>query len=432
MKTFIKDINYSPKQASFIFSAFDHLFDVNEGSIRAGKTAADDARLALFYLVSPNETHLVSAYNQELAYKLFIEGDGLGLAYIFDGVSHLRRDRGGDHLEIDLPSGKKKVYFKGGGKSNSANSIRGLSLGSVAYSEMNLLDKEFIDESFRRTAAAKIRYHLADLNPPAPHDPIIETFKEYGAHWLHWTMSDNPVMSKQRLKGMEEQLKRNPYLYKRDWLGLRVMPQGVIYSMFDDKEMTDQTLVGEPVEMFFAGDAGQNDATTLSCNIVTRVVDGDGARFVLNRVANYYHSGTETGETKAMSTYAEELRQFINWCHQKYQLYYSNIVIDPAAKTLRAELERLGIMSSPANNNGNEKVGSVRGIEVGIERLQNLMTNQQFRLVEPNSDLYSHYHFIKELGMYVRDENTGNPVDMNNHAMDEARYAANYFTSRYE
>lgn len=245
-------------------------------------------------------------------------------------------------------------------------------------------------------------------------------------------MSDNPVMSKQRLKGMEEQLKRNPYLYKRDWLGLRVMPQGVIYSMFDDKEMTDQTLVGEPVEMFFAGDAGQNDATTLSCNIVTRVVDGDGARFVLNRVANYYHSGTETGETKAMSTYAEELRQFINWCHQKYQLYYSNIVIDPAVKTLRAELERLGIMSSPANNNGNEKVGSVRGIEVGTERLQNLMTNQQFRLVEPNSDLYSHYHFIKELGMYVRDENTGKPVDMNNHAMDEARYAANYFTSRYE
>lgn len=148
MKTFIKDINYSPKQASFIFSPFDHLFDVNEGSIRAGKTAADDAHLALFYLVSPNETHLVSAYNQELAYKLFIEGDGLGLAYIFDGVSHLRRDRGGDHLEIDLPSGKKKVYFKGGGKSNSANSIRGLSLGSVAYSEMNLLDKEFIDESF--------------------------------------------------------------------------------------------------------------------------------------------------------------------------------------------------------------------------------------------------------------------------------------------
>jgi phage terminase, large subunit, PBSX family len=432
MQTFIKNIHYSDKQAKFIFSPFNNLFDVNEGSIRSGKTAADDARLALFYLISPNETHLVSAYNQELAYKLFIEGDGLGLAYIFDGVSHLRRDRGGDHLEINLPSGKKKVYFKGGGKSNSANSIRGLSLGSVAYSEMNLLDKEFIDESFRRTAAAKIRYHLADLNPPAPQDPIIETFHEYNANWLHWTMNDNPIMTEKRLREMEEQLKRNPYRYKRDWLGLRVMPQGVIYSMFDDKEMTDQTLIGEPVEMFFAGDAGQNDATTLSCNVVTRVVDGDGARFVLNRVANYYHSGTETGETKAMSTYAEELRQFINWCHKKYRLYYSDIVIDPAAKTLRAELEKLGIMNSPANNNGNEKVGSVRGIEVGIERLQNLITNNQFRLVEPNSDTYSHYHFLKEIGMYVRDENTGKPVDMNNHAMDEARYSANYFIQHYE
>lgn len=108
MQTPIEKISYGKKQAEFIFSPFDHLFDVNEGSIRAGKTAADDARLAMFYLATTDENHLVSAYNQELAYNLFIEGDGMGLAYIFDGASHLRRDRGGDHLALDLPSGKKE------------------------------------------------------------------------------------------------------------------------------------------------------------------------------------------------------------------------------------------------------------------------------------------------------------------------------------
>ena len=76
------------------------------------------------YLATPDAKHLVSAYNQELAYNLFIEGNGMGLAYIFDGSSHLRRDRDGDNLTLDLPSGQKKIYFKGGAKSNSANAIR--------------------------------------------------------------------------------------------------------------------------------------------------------------------------------------------------------------------------------------------------------------------------------------------------------------------
>lgn len=436
MRTDLTDVAYSPKQSAFITSPFDHTFDVNEGSVRSGKTAADDARLAMFYLLTPDQTHLVSAYNQELAYNLFIEGDGLGLAYIFDGVSHLRRDRGGDHLALDLPSGHKKIYFKGGAKSNSANAIRGLSLGSVAYSEIDLMNSEFIKETFRRTIKAKYRYHLADLNPPAPEHPILEVFDEYQAHWLHWTMKDNPTLSKQRLAEIEAEMKRNSYRYKRDWLGLRVMPEGVIYAMFDSDKMTDQTLRGEPVEMFFTGDAGQNDATTMSCNIVTRrQVDGQWL-FILNRVANYYHSGRDTGHVKAMSTYANELQAFINWCIRSYEMHPNAILIDPAARSLREELLKIGIDNAAANNNAHDVVGSRKGIEVGIERLQNIMTNGQYRLVEPGQSglddmSYDHYHFKKEISVYVRDEKTHRPVDANNHAMDEARYSANYFYENY-
>lgn len=436
MKTPLTEVHYSPKQSEFIASPFDHLFDVNEGSIRSGKTAADCARLALFYLQSPDEIHLVSAYNQELAYNLFIEGDGLGLAYIFDGCSQLRRDRGGDHLALNLPSGRKKIYFKGGAKINSANAIRGLSLGSVGYSEIDLLNREFIDETFRRTIKAKTRYHLADLNPPPPMHPILDVFKEYEAHWLHWDMRDNPVMSPERLAEVEAELKRNPYRYKRDWLGERVMPEGVIYAMFDKDKMTDATLRGEPVEMYFEADAGQDDATTMSCNIVTRrQIDGRW-RFVLNRVANYYHSGRDTNQTKAMSIYAVELKRFINWCQRTYQLYYNMVQVDPAALSLREELRKVGIDCGRANNNGHEVVGNRKGIEVGIERTQNLMENGQFRLVEtPSSGLpdmsYDHLNFLKEIGVYVRDDKTHKPVDAFNHAMDEMRYSVNYFYAHY-
>jgi len=435
METPIKKIKFSPLQAKFLTSPFDHTFEVNEGAIRSGKSAAACMRLAELYMLSPDESHLVSGYNQEIAYKIYIEGDGLGLAYIFDGMSHLRRDRGGDNLTIDLPSGQKKIYFKGGGKSNSANSIRGMSLGSVAYTEIDLLNEEFLKETFRRTANATIRYHLGDLNPPAPNHPILKFFEEHRAKWQHWTMLDNPVMTRKRLNELESEFKTNPYIYKRDWLGERVMPEGVIYSMFDQENMTDKTLIGKPVEMFFSTDAGQEDATTMSCNIVTQVHENGRFKFVLNRVANYYHSGRDTHNVKAMSVYAEELLRFVNWCHKTYQMYSNVILVDPAARSLREELKRVGLANQAANNNAHEIAGGRKGIEVGIERWQNLMANGQFKLVEtPDSGIpmkYDHYHFIREIGTYVRDDKSGYPVDANNHSMDEGRYSVNYFYQKY-
>lgn len=43
---------------------------------------------------------------------------------------------------------------------------------------------------------------------------------------------------------------------------------------------------------------------------------------------------------------------------------------------------------------------------------------------------YDHYNLIKEIGLYIRTPN-GLPVDKNNHACDELRYAVNYFTVEY-
>ncbi|KLD60230.1 hypothetical protein WP50_11985 [Lactiplantibacillus plantarum] len=109
-------------------------------------------------------------------------------------------------------------------------------------------------------------------------------------------------------------------------------------------------------------------------NIVTRVRQPDGRfKFVLNRVANYYHSGTETGQTKAMSTYATELRRFILWCVNTYQLHYSMVLVDPASLALRQELMKVGIEAGKADNNGHDHVGNSKGIEVGIQRQQSLI-----------------------------------------------------------
>jgi len=421
----IKEITFSPKQLEVIYRPFNYTFDVFEGTPRSGKTTAAHFRFADYLTWTRDTNHLIVAYNQEQAYRLFIDGDGTGLMHIFGDLATIKHDEHGSHLEVHTPTGIKKVYYKGGGKSNSVGAITGMSLGSVVFCEINLLHMSMIQECFRRTFAALDRYHLADLNPPAPNDPVIkEVFDVQNTRWTHWTIVDNPIITEERRKELFETLSKNPYLLDRDWYGKRVLPEGVIYSMFDLKKNQKPTLLGKKFEMYFVADGGQSDATSCSCNIVTRYKD----KFRLNRVANYYHSGKETGQIKAMSTYALEIKKFIEWCVNKYEMSYTDVFVDPACKSLREELHKIGIQTSRADNNAQDAKKQGGGVEVGIERLQNSMTNEQFFLVE--TDKYDHYDFIKEIGMYVRDDK-GKPINEYDHALDEARYANNYFYRRY-
>lgn len=416
----------SQKQRESCLKPFDKNLEVFEGTPRSGKTTAGIFRYIRYLLITDDINHLIVAYNQEQAYRLFIDGDGYGLLHMFDGLARIRHDENGAHLEVHTEKGVRKVYYKGGGKSDSHKSIQGMSLGSVVFMEINLLNLSMIQECFRRTFAAKNRYHFADLNPPAPNHPVISSvFDIQDTRITHWDIKDNPIITEERRQEIYETLKKSKYLLNRDWYGKRVMPEGIIYSMFDMEDNQSPTLMGTPYEMFFSADAGQDDATTVSCNIVTKYK----GKFRLNRVANYYHSGRETGQIKPMSVYAKEIKEFIRWCTNKYEMRFTEFFVDPSSRSLREELHLVGIDTSGADNNRRDVKGTSKGIEVGIERLQSAMFNKQFILVD--TDKYDHYYFIREIGMYVRDESTKKPIDNWNHCADEARYSCNYFYRKY-
>lgn len=434
----------SDKQKENIYSSYQGIeFEMNEGTIRSGKTFSDVQKMAIIYAASPDMNHLVSAYNQEQAFRMFMDGEGKGLINIFKNNGEMRSDRHGDHLWLNLPNGEKKIYYKGGGKANSVGAITGMSFGTVTFLEFNLLNKLFLEEAIRRTLAAKFRYHLAEQNPPAPNHPNLEVLEPFiqtnKYRFRHWRPQDNPILTGQRLLDWEKQCEVSDYLYKRDWLGLRVMPEGVIYSMLDvtgdSPKNVKKFIDGKVVETFFTADGGQSDATTCAFNAVV-LKDGE---YSLYRLANYYHSGANTGTVKAMSTYAEEIKLFIDWCYRHFDNipHWQYFFVDPACKTLREELHKLGVQTDKADNNSRDKVGSNgTKIEVGIERCQNILTDGRFFLLETNHKddrtgrVYDHYNFEKEASMYARNA-SGYPIDKDNHAMDDFRYSGNYFVRNY-
>ena len=273
-----------------------------------------------------------------------------------------------------------------------------------------------------------MRWHIADLNPPAPNHPVIsQVFDIQDTRWTHWTPDDNPALTPERKQSLYAILSKSKYLLDRDWYGKRVIPEGVIYSMFDpSRHIVHDIPPGEQcIEMFFAGDGGTTDATSISCNVITRRAEGTKFKYRLYRVANWYYDGGQ----KAMSTQAREIAQtFVPYCRNKTKMRESCWKIDPACKALRKELELFGIQSDGADNNGRDIKGASKGIKVGIEYLQSAIEGGYFFVVE--SDQFGHADFLREIGMYCVDDN-GNPIDAYNHALDEARYSNNYFYKRY-
>ena len=318
----------------------------------------------------------------------------------------------------------RKVYWKGGGKADSHKSITGMSLGSVYFCEINLLHLNMIQECLRRTYAAKDRWHIADCNPPAPQDPVIkEVLEIQDCRFIHWTCKDNPILTEDRLDKIKHACEKSPFLWKRDWLGERTIPQGVIYWMFDTSRHILPKMPDKPlVEMYFAGDGGATDATSIGCYVVQMT---DHRKYQLLRVGNWYYDGG----TMAMSDQARHIcGEFIPAMRRKTGMRETAIMIDPACKALRLEIDKLGYPTTKADNNGHDIKGSSKGIKVGIEELQNAINDGRFYIVD--DDRYGVEPFIKEVGLYCVDDN-GNPVDAYNHAMDETRYGHTYFAKQY-
>jgi len=417
-------ITFSKKQADFIKKPFNDFFEVCEGSPRSGKTFALTSRYALHLLRTTDKTHLVVGYSAEQAYRLIMEGDGFGLVHIFKGCSEIKHDDTGAHLLLHAPNGDKKIYWKGGGKADSKRVITGLSIGSAYLCEIDLLHLDMIQEVFRRTYASHDRYIVADLNPPAPNHPVItEVFDVQEPYWLHWTCYDNPILTPERLEEIKTANSKSPFLWKRDWLGERCIPEGVIYFMFDTNKHILQELPKnvQKIKLFISGDGGTTDATSVNAWIVGRQ-DGE---YRLFGVGCYYY---DKGQ-KALSTQAKEIvTQFIPYIRQKYGMHEQGIYIDPACKALRLEIHKLGLPTIGADNNAHDVKNNRKGIMCGIEMLQSAITEDRFYLIE--DELYGTQPFVKEAGLYCVDKN-GNPVDAYNHCMDSVRYASNHFLKSY-
>lgn len=209
-----------------------------------------------------------------------------------------------------------------------------------------------------------------------------------------------------------ELLKKTDYkLYRWVWLGESTGVDDLIYYMFSDMHRKESTakvfkLIGIGV------DYGQQNATTYQAagvNINTKKLEG---------LAEFYHSGRDSGKQKSPSEYAKELTKLTDMLHERYSCSIFYVYIDPSAKGLAEEIKRLTRQTLPYNIAIKDAENEVN---LGIQRVQKCMTYGVMTVSEDQENL------IREIGTYEYDKKSieagkEKPVKVDDHCCDAWRY----------
>lgn len=200
-------------------------------------------------------------------------------------------------------------------------------------------------------------------------------------------------------------------LYRWVWLGESIGVDDLIYYMFSDALVRESA--AEVFKLIGIGvDYGQQNATTFQAagvNINTRRIEG---------LAEFYHSGRDSGKQKSPSEYAQELINMTDALHEKYSCSAFYIYIDPSAKGLAEEIKRLARQSRPYAVSIRDAENNVK---VGIQRVQKCMTYGVMSVSRNQGNL------IREFGTYEYDKKSieagdEKPVKVDDHCCDAWRY----------
>lgn len=238
---------FSYKHKKYINDALQCKMSVAEGSIRSGKTIDNCLIFAMYLETAPDKFHLASGSTLANAKMNVGVCNGFGLEALFRGRCRWGKYKDNECLYIYTKTGEKIVIFAGGGLVNSYKKILGYSFGGWIATEINEhydsddSRESFISVAFGRQVAAIKPFVLWDLNPNRPDHSIytkyIDKFKTSylgGYNYQHFTLMDNANLTEQRIEEIKAQYTIGSVWYRRDILGERCNPEGLIFQYLAD------------------------------------------------------------------------------------------------------------------------------------------------------------------------------------------------------
>ena len=407
---------------------------IADGAIRSGKTVSMSLSFAIWAMDTFNGQNFamcgktIGSFRRNVLFwlKLILKSRGYRVT-----------DHRADNLVI-VTRGETENYFYifGGKDERSQDLIQGITLAGVFFDEVALMPESFVNQATGRCSVEGSKYWF-NCNPDGPYhwfkvnwiDKSIsylgkervrkireEAEKEGKAPglkkvlYVHFTMDDNLSLSEKIKERYRSDY--NGVFFKRYILGLWAMAEGIIYDMFsEEKHVVDSDEVAASWQQDHGGSFWVGDSY-VSCDYGTQNPTafllwskGADGRWYCRR--EYYYSGRDKGQQKTDKEFSEDMTKWL--CGEKIRA----VVLDPAAASFKAQLEKDGYKVKKAKND----------VLDGIRFVATLL-NQGSILIDIGC-----VNLIKEFGSYIWDEKAAEhgedkPVKMHDHALDGLRYMA--------
>ena len=297
---------------------------------------------------------------------------------------------------LEVRRGTTTNWFEvfGGKDESSAALIQGRTLAGVLLDEVALMPRSFVEQALARCSVDGNKKWFS-CNPESPqHWFYLEWIKKHdkrNALYLHFTMRDNPGLTEKVIEQYESMF--SGVFYDRFIRGLWVVAEGLVYPMFDERNITDEVTVSG--EYYMSCDYGTLNpfSAGLWC--------WNGK--VATRVREYYYSGRDERSNKTDEEYYIELEKLAG------DLPVKSVVIDPSAASFIEVIRR---------HKRFRVQKAVNDVIPGIATTARYIQDGTIKVYRSCKDA------IREFGLYRWDEKSteDKPIKENDHAMDDIRY----------
>lgn len=307
---------------------------------------------------------------------------------------------------VQITKGKITNFFHifGGKDEKSQDFVQGFTAAGAFLDEVVLMPESFVNQVVARCSVDGSKLWF-NCNPGGPKHYFktnwIDKAKEKRLYVLHFSLDDNPSLSEQ----VKARYRRNfsGVFYDRFVLGLWVMAEGIIYSMFDPKKHLVNAEEFRYSEYYVSIDYGTMNPFAMS--LWGKVIGKE--KWI--KIRNYYHIGRDGDVQKTDEEYYQDLVEFVGKIYPRY------LIIDPSAASFIATVKKHQVYTIKKANND------------VLNGIRNVATALSLEIIQYD---HSCKETVMELESYVWDAKAAEkeieqPLKTNDHLMDGDRYFVN-------
>lgn len=301
-----------------------------------------------------------------------------------------------NYMDVSYKGRSNRFYMFGGKDEASAALIQGMTLAGVLFDEVALMPRSFVEQAIARCSVENSTFWF-NCNPEYPqhwfYREWIQKASQKNALYLHFTMEDNPSLSKKLIERYKSLY--SGAFYQRFICGKWVAVSGAVYPFMDDEEMYYEKPQEKCEKYAISVDYGTVNPTSMGLWGYSR-----GCWY---RLEEYYYNSRKSGRQKTDEEYYTELERLAGG--RRIDI----VTVDPSAASFIETIERHARY---------HVVKAKNNVLDGIRSVSCALTEGKIKICKHCTDSR------REFSLYRWNE-TGEkdmPVKENDHAMDDIRY----------